>query len=162
MNKIVVSLILVTVIGVSLFLLVDNFEQKIAVQYESGYVKGLTDGAGVGYTVRDPSFAEMQKFLQNDLTDQNVYVEDDYVCWRFSSDVKNNAFNSGYRCGLVYIDMPESAHVIVCFNTADRGLVYVEPQSDEVVTLSVGASYWDRENYEVDYDDTILSYLVVW
>ncbi|NIR87792.1 hypothetical protein GWO13_09665 [Candidatus Bathyarchaeota archaeon] len=66
-----------------------------------------------------------------------------------------------YRCGyvLVYfpatghlktlIDRPNSitnwSHALNCFNTTDCGLIFVEPQEDEIVVLECGKPYWDRK-----------------
>jgi hypothetical protein len=47
----------------------------------------------------------------------------------------------GYRCGFVYIEFGDSAHAIACFNTTDSGLIYVEPQTDEIVTIAIGQQY---------------------
>jgi len=131
--------------------------------YQMGYLQGVKDGAGRGYNIRDPTYQEMLDFLTTDQTDKNPYNETSYVCWNFASDVMNNAFKSGYKCGWVHLAFPNSAHAIDCFNTTDHGLVFVEPQSDDVVTLTIGQPYWDRTKYSPpSYDDTIVKYVVVW
>ena len=215
------------VIGVSLFLLVDNFKQEIAVQYESGYnlgyskglqtgeasgyeqgkqegynsghtvgvqagevtgfsrgnktgyntgyqngysvgnsegyLQGVKDGAGTGYNIRDPTYAEMLAFIESDQTDKNTYNIDNYNCYDFTRDVCNSAFNAGYRAGDVYIEFPDSAHAIVCFNTVDKGLIFIEPQYDEEMTVTIGIEYWNRGIYEApDFDDTIVKYGIIW
>jgi hypothetical protein len=69
----------------------------------------------------------------------------------------------GYKCGFVYIVFPSSAHTIVCFNTTDCGLVFIEPQNDAIVKPIVGQPYWDRTRYIPPlYDDTIIYMAVVW
>jgi hypothetical protein len=104
--------------------------------YQNGYQQGLADGVGTGYNT--------------------------YTCWQFSADFINNAFDAGYRTGLVYIALAGGAHSIVAFNTTDRGLVFVEPQDDSIVVLQVGTHYFDRSKYVVDYDDTIVSFEIMW
>jgi len=129
--------------------------------YGTGYVQGVTDGAGRGYNIRDPTYEEMINFVAADKTDQNQYTQN-YTCWNFAGDVKNNAFKAGYRCGFVYIEFPDSAHGIVAFNTTNHGLIYIEPQSDDIVTLTIGQPYWDRTKYEPSYDDTIVRFGIIW
>jgi hypothetical protein len=130
--------------------------------YEIGYVQGVTDGAGRGYNIRDPTYQEALQFISSDQTDKNEYSEN-YTCDHFTADFKNNAFKAGFRCGYVSIHFPESAHAIVCFNTTDQSLIFIEPQYDDIVTLTTGQSYAVLNEYEVpDYDDTIVNFMIVW
>jgi hypothetical protein len=130
--------------------------------YELGYNQGVIDGAGTGYNIRDPTYQEMLNFIASDRTDENEYSEN-YTCFHFTADVKNNAFEEGYRCGFVYILFPDSAHTIVCFNTTDHGLIFIEPQFDDIVTLSIDQSYSNLNGYEQpDYNDTIISFTIIW
>jgi hypothetical protein len=110
--------------------------------YDEGYVQGVEDGAGSGWYIRDPTYYEAIAFINSDKTDENGYT-DDYVCYDFTADFSSNAFQMGYRCGFVYIEFSDSAHAIVCFNTTDNGLIYIEPQNDEIVTLTIGQTYLD-------------------
>ncbi|MFQ6094562.1 MAG: hypothetical protein ACE5NN_00315 [Candidatus Bathyarchaeia archaeon] len=131
--------------------------------YDAGYVQGVTDGAGRGYDIRDPTYREALEFVSFDLTDKNEYDKESYTCVNFAADFKNNALNAGYKCGYVYIQFPDSAHTIVCFNTTDRGLIFVEPQIDEIMTLTIGQPYWDRTRYEApDFDDTVVRFVIAW
>ena len=130
--------------------------------YESGYLKGVEDGAGRGFTVRDPTYKEALDFILRDQTDKHEYNEENYTCLNFAADFKNNAFKAGYRCGFVYIEFPEEhAHAIVCFNTTDRGLIFIEPQDDSIVELKVGRHYWSRTKI-VMYNDTVINYVIIW
>ena len=130
--------------------------------YESGYLKGVEDGAGRGFTVRDPTYKEALDFILRDQTDKHEYNEENYTCLNFAADFKNNAFKAGYRCGFVSIEFPEEqAHAIVCFNTTDRGLIFIEPQDDSIVELKVGRHYWSRTKI-VMYNDTVINYVIIW
>jgi hypothetical protein len=127
-----------------------------------GYDSGVEDGAGRGYTIRDPTFNEAITFTTVDRTDEKDY-SDNYTCVDFAAEFKENAFQSEYKCGFVYIEFVEGAHSIVCFNTTDRGLTFIEPQSDEVVALNVGEPYYDRTTYDPpDFDDTIARFVIIW
>ena len=133
------------------------------VGYDNGYVAGVTDGAGRGYKIRDPTYQEALQFTDSDQTDKNQYNEETYTCANFAADFKNNAFEGGYRCGYVVIEFPETAHAIVCFNTTNRGLVFIEPQFDSAITLSIGQSYSDLNGYELSIsDDTIARFIIIW
>jgi len=110
--------------------------------YDEGYIQGVEDLTESGYYLRDPTYDEAIAFTNSDKTDENEYTSD-YVCYDFTADFDSNAFQTGYRCGFVYIEFSDSAHAIACFNTTDRGLIYIEPQNDEIVTLTIGQTYLD-------------------
>ncbi len=125
--------------------------------YSQGYVNGTKDGAGTGYNIRDPTYSEMQSFISADQTDKNTYDSETYYCFHFCRDVLDNAFSQGLRGGFVYIEFESAAHGVVCFDTVDRGLVFVEPQTDEVVNVAVGL------DYELIAEPNIItSFAVVW
>jgi hypothetical protein len=130
--------------------------------FDNGYLQGVEDGAGKGYTIRDPTYDEAIAFTAWDKTDENEYSEN-YTCHHFTADFKNNAFQTGYRCGYVYVEIVDGAHAIVCFNTTDHGIIFVEPQFDDIVILTIGQSYSDINGYELpDYNDTIVSFDIIW
>ena len=122
--------------------------------YEQGYSIGVVDGVGRGYDIRDPTSQEALRFIASDQTDQNVYLSGQYTCENFASDLKDNAFWIGFRCGYVIVNFDEGiGHAINVFNTTDRGMIFVEPQNDEIVTLTVGQHYLDR---------TVVRFIIVW
>jgi uncharacterized protein YlxW (UPF0749 family) len=120
--------------------------------YDEGYAQGVEDGPEIGWYIRDPTYDEVIAFTNSDKTDENEYTSD-YVCYDFTADFNSNAFQMGYRCGFVYIEFSDSAHAIACFNTTDNGLIYIEPQNDEIVTLTIGQSY---------LGDTIVDIGIIW
>jgi hypothetical protein len=157
----------------------DSLKSELALtQDELGTRKGeLTDlqvsydglVAGHGYTMKDPTYKEMMDFIRKDKTDSKQYVEGEYICEDFAMDVCNNADEEGIRCAYVTIHYPDGGHAIVAFNTIDRGLIYIEPQSDELVNPVVGKHYYKcvipEPGYyheEPAYDDTIEKILVIW
>ena len=141
---------------------VGDLEDQIDVAYDEGYIQGVTDGAGRGYNIRDPTYQEALQFIALDQTNKNEYSET-YTCFHFTADFEKNAFEARYRCGFVYIEFPDGAHAIVCFNTTDHGLIFIEPQDDKIVTVNIGYPYWDRAIYEPpDYNDTVVSLMIIW
>jgi len=129
---------------------------------ETGYILGLETGERQGYSegvevgargdyegwgcfVKDPTYDEVKSFVRKDTTDRLRFAR----AHDFSATFKNNAYESGYRCFYVWIYFRDGTHAIVGFNTTDRGIVYVDPQTDEFVkNLRVG----------VDFDDLISDY----
>ena len=108
--------------------------------YDVGYVQGAEDLTQTGWYLRDPTYEEAMLFISVDDTDKNLYTPS-YVCYDFTADFSENAALDNYRCGFVYIEFSSSAHAIACFNTTDQGLIYVEPQNDEIVSVRIGQSY---------------------
>jgi len=108
--------------------------------YDAGYVQGTDDLIQTGYYSMNPTYDDAIAFIDSDETDQNEYTRE-YVCYDFTADLIDNAAQLGYRCGFVYIEFSSSAHAIACFNTTDAGLIFVEPQNDELVNVAVGQFY---------------------
>ena len=122
----------------------ENYNQGFSEGHEAGYAKGYVEGMDYitenGYYIRDPTYAEAIEFIASDLTDQHEY-SDYYVCYDFTSDFNANAEDQGYRCGFVYMTFSSGAHAIACFSTVDEGIIYVEPQTDEIVAPKIGQIY---------------------
>lgn len=130
--------------------------------FSTGYERGINDLAKSGFTTRNPTYTEAMAFVQNNQVDKHEYT-DSYTCIDFTVDFEADALRLGYRVGFVYIEFQESAHAIACFNTTDRGIIFIEPQTDEQVSLQIGKPYFSRSNYLLPiYDDTILSYRIIW
>ena len=124
---------------------------------------------GYGYVLSDPTYLQMKNFMANDKTDLNKYDVDTYNCQNYSADVIANAAKLKIRCAFVSIDEESSGHAIIAFYTTDRGIIYIEPQSDEEVNLQVGRRYYQCIIPEPGYyyappryDDTVLRFLVIW
>jgi hypothetical protein len=117
-----------------------------------------------GESSRDPTYREALQFILSDKTNLNQYHEGTYTCANFAVDVENNAVKSGYKCGYVIVFFPDGeSHAIDCFNTTDRGLIFIEPQTDAVVTLNLGQPYWNRSQYgPQNYDDTVARLSIDW
>lgn len=141
--------------------------------YQAGYQLGLQAGAKTSpteqqtpneYSLQNPTYQEMKTFLAQDPTNNNTYVEEQYVCVDFAAAVKNDAVAKGIRCAVVDIFYPDGyGHTIVAFDTTDRGLIYVEPQFDQEVRLVVGRSYSQLNGFtSAPRNDTIQRYVLVW
>jgi hypothetical protein len=136
----------------------------------AGYGTGLTAGFGHGYTIKDPTFAEVQDFLTKDRTDERTYIDPTYVCSHFSRDVCNNAEAAGIRCAVVELRYTSgNGHLIIAFNTLDKGMVYFESQTDEQAKPALGLKYYTTIIVKPGYyypppaqDDTIQDMVVIW
>jgi len=124
----------------------------------------VVEGAGSGYTLRNPTYNELKHFLAEDRTDSKHYVEGVYNCSDFSSDVNNNAEAQGLRAGIVFIDFTDGrSHAVVAFDTVDKGLIFIEPQFDDEIEVRIGISYSDANDYQnPGYNDTITKVTVAW
>ena len=128
--------------------------------------------SGNKYELHDPTYNEVANFIASDTTDEIPYDGETFDCEQFSQLVNNNSENQGIRCAYVilYFNDTNTGHAIVGFNTTDRGMVYIEPQSDEwVENLEVGNDYWTDcivpngdYYYEDAPNDTIKEILVFW
>ena len=150
----------------------DGYTTGRAEGYDSGYDEGMEAGLGHGYTLRDPTYAEAITFLGQDETDNNEYIMGTYgvyVCSHYARDVCNNAEEEGLRCAFVELRYSENGHSIIAFETSDKGLVYFEPQTDEITKPVIGKWYYQciepKPGYKYErppFDDTIMDILVIW
>ena len=131
--------------------------------YSKGYSAGLNDSIPHKYQLRDPTYNEVLLFLSSDNTDKNQYIGENfkYVCTDFSSDVCKNAQKLNLDCHVVEIVFKdaEGAHMVVAFNTIDKGWKFFEPQDDREVKVDVGVRFYRDNNYltpEGVIDDTII------
>ena len=151
-----------------------GYQEAYDEAYKKGYEKGYEIGLGIGskevvptrLELHNPTYKELREFLASDKTDSKQFVRDEYVCFDFASDLNNNAEAHGIRAAYVRIQFQEWGHAIVAFETVDRGLVFIEPQSDkQVPKLEEGETYpWqsvgaDRSR---DYADTIEKIQIIW
>jgi hypothetical protein len=126
--------------------------------------------AGHGYTIKDPTYKELMSFISDDNTDKAEYIAGEYECTDFATRLCNNAEEKGIRCAYVSIRFPGGkGHAIVAFNTIDKGLIYIEPQYDDLVNIVIGKPFYKcvvpKEGvvYEKPaQDDTIEKVLVAW
>jgi hypothetical protein len=105
-----------------------------------------------GYTLKNPSFSELEDFLVEDDTDERNYT-DDFVCVQFTAMLISNALMAGWNCAVVevlfyyyFLPFVGGGHAMVAFNTTDQGIVFIEPQSDNMMpALKKGDTYFDQQ-----------------
>ncbi len=113
--------------------------------------------------VRNPTYKESMQFAASDKTHQNQYIEKTYTCINFATDFRNNALKAGFECGYVIIFFSDnSSHALNCFNTTDQGPIFIEPQSNEIVTLTTGKPYCGAIKPAPPSNVTITGYYITW
>lgn len=95
--------------------------------------------------IKNPTYNEMIKFIENDTTDEKKYHRDYYNCLDFTNDVLENAKKQNIRVGFVHVFLDGRDHAIVCFDTTDKGLYFLEPQADVLYTEIEYEFYYDYQ-----------------
>ena len=112
----------------------------------------LSEYVGSGSQVielKNPTFQELRDFILEDPISRNKFVLNQYECRHFATEVNNNAEAEGLRCALVLLCFERGQHSVVAFDTTDRGLVYIEPQTDVAIHPEVGGKYQEKEIKEI-------------
>jgi len=121
------------------------------------------------YQKYNPTYEQAIEFIRNDSTNNNSYLYDKYNCVYFSKDVNNNAEKQNISCAYLRLNLKgNEPHALVAFNTTDKGIIFIEPQTDEIVNLQIGKDYWAEcltssfENYKSNEKNIIVSYILYW
>lgn len=104
----------------------------------------------------NPSYSEVIQFVVEDRTDVMSYIKEMFTCSDFTNMFIKNFREKGYFSCYTEIVFEEGAHAVVAVNTTDKGLMYVEPQTDQIITsLEAGDNYCSKVdwscNWEVKY-----------
>jgi len=99
--------------------------------------------------LKNPTFQELKDFILKDPTSRNEFVLNQYECRHFATEVGNNAEAEGLRCAFVLLCFERGQHGVVAFDTTDRGLVYIEPQTDARIHPEVGGKYQAKGIIEI-------------
>lgn len=83
------------------------------------------------------SWADLENLILDDHTNWHSWTEE-YNCVNFSMDLVKNVRlknNEAWIVAVTFLDQPEG-HAFVAFPTTDRGIIWIEPQSDEAYMVS--------------------------
>jgi hypothetical protein len=87
-------------------------------------------------------YNDVKAFLVIDKTDELGYTPDVFDCKSFASTLKYNANKQGMLCAVVITDYSIESHAINAFDTLDRGIIFIEPQSDIIMeNMNIGDNY---------------------
>jgi len=100
----------------------------------------------------NPTWGQLLKFISSDATDQQTYIEGEYMCGSFAETLHNNAEQEGIRAAWVAVDFAGNSvgHALNAFYAVGTGLVFVDCTGGgfEVFIPSSKDSY----NCDNDYD----------
>lgn len=100
---------------------------------ESKYYRTLETNIAI-----NPRYKDVINFFRLDKTNENEWDEHSYDCTAFSNDIVKNAIDNNMFMCTVEIQWETGGHIIVAVNTSDKGLIYIEPQTDKVIDLHLG------------------------
>ena len=119
------------------------YEQMIDLSKEVGYRAALA----AEVTLRDPTYKELRNFLTQNKVNLRTWTPGKYVCVDFAADLNNDAEAAGFRSAYVWLvggyssDGSKWGHLLNGFQTLDKGLIFIEPQSDAEADIKVGSYY---------------------
>lgn len=131
-----------------------EYNERPNIESESSYSEEELDSQSIASTtqlieLKNPTFEEAKDFITQDPTNRNKWVRNAYECRHFATDVCHNARDASLDCAFVLLCYEKGQHAVVAFDTVDKGLVYIEPQTDMVISPEVGARYEGKEIKEI-------------
>lgn len=158
-----------------------GYAQTFDVTYQEAREEAFDRGYSKGYEIslksasaepvsrlvetHNPSYSELLAFLADDKTDAKPYIDGEYVCFDYAAELNNNADAKGIQAAYVRLRSEDWGHAVVAFETVDKGLVYIEPQSDTEVSLVLGKPYPWRQvgaTSPLGSSDLILGIELIW
>lgn len=112
---------------------------------------------------RSITWNELNDFLAGDHTNWNEYVPDVYNCVNFAMDLRASAKQKNIYAWLVSVtfEPEEPGHAFVAIRTSDKGVVWIEPQSDYAYAeVSVGKPLCLKVNTHDCGDFGIVTYVM--
>lgn len=138
------------------------YEKRLIDDWRAGYDLGHEDALKGKIVMHDPTQEELTKFLAENQVNYRAWIPSKYVCVDFAADLSNDAEAAGLRSAYVWAverynyDGSKIGHLLNGFQTSDRGMVFIEPQTDGEVDIKVGGSYYPYIN------GAIKEIIIVW
>lgn len=132
--------------GMGTCIVPDIYEpDELEAAWEEGFQKGVKEAkADCNVCLHRPTYQEMLDFLVEDTAD---LIEGKCVCMERAAALCAHAAALDIHVIVVFMNFKSgSGHVIVAFDTTDRGLIYIEPARDQEVEVAVGYDY--NKNFE--------------
>jgi hypothetical protein len=116
-----------------------------------------------GSSLQNPTFDQAVRFIASDPTDRHPYITGEYVCSNFADDFQTNAKKVGFNCGIVTVLSSNlSSHALNCFNTTDKGMIFVEPQTDNLIKLDSNELYYSPSEGPQENLTVIIGFYIDW
>lgn len=129
--------------------IVSTEAESSAVPVVSAVFSGGVGSSSQAIELKNPTFQELRDFILRDPTNRSEFILNQYECRHFATEVNNNAEAEGLRCGFALVCFEQGQHSVVAFDTTDRGLVYIEPQTDAAIHPEVSGKYQGKEIKEI-------------
>lgn len=102
----------------------------------------------------NPSLDEVKRILKEDKTNENPYIENEYDCLDYSSDLVSTFLENKIHSCVVWIYFDDlMGHFLVTINTKDNGIIYIEPQEDKIIyELNIGDDYCDKSLWDCNWE----------
>jgi len=111
--------------------------------------------------LRNPTYQELMDFLALDKTNENTMSIPDYQIDDFAAELSNNADKAGFRSGFVKLRLANShAWFLVVFQTTDKGMVAVEPLTDDVGPEPIVGESFKQRDWKEAYE--IIDLYIAW
>ena len=127
----------------------EGYEEAYNSEYNIEQAGALSESVGGEIVLKNPTFEEVRDFIIKDNTSRNEFLLNQYECRHFATEVNNSAETAGFRCGFVLLCYARGQHAVIAFDTTDRGLIYIEPQTDAAIHPEVGGEYQGRDIKEI-------------
>lgn len=117
--------------------------------WSQGYAQGKADEHNQAAAIlqeydlllKKATYDEVKAFIQEDGTDQMMVAN----CLTRAERLNNEAISRGMWSYIVlfnfYTGTSYGFHAIAAFDTKDKGLIFIEPQSDDEVKCDLGINY---------------------
>jgi hypothetical protein len=100
----------------------------------------------------NPSINEIRQVLKENQIDKVVY-SDDFNCVEFSFGLIKALKDEGIYSCVAWAVFEEGSHALVAVNTSYYGIIYIEPQTDEIIyNLKEGDDYCDIAGWNCDWE----------
>ena len=132
---------------VCLHLMINVYQHSIVTNILKQKISSSLRGKEIN--IEPKTKADVLLFLHLNLVDIHEYVDITYDCKHFTIDLVVDATLQGFKVGVVSIGFNDSivGHIIAVFETTDEGIIYVEPQSDNILDLKLNELCPQQEIY---------------
>lgn len=116
----------------------------------------------------DPTYAQLNAFLNIDQTNQMDYEIGSFTCGDFAEMLQNNAENAGINAGWVSVDFvgEDVGHACNVFNTTDHGIIFIDcttagygVHSDKTVDIVIGREYIPKSRTSTNVEYPSMGYV---